>query len=140
MTRLDQAAQSLGYTDWEELRTKPHPDIERAQALAALTRAEQCLAEVYDSIGLPSAAEYVRRGNQLTPFAQAALAVIDRYLAQRDDDGWIEWRGGECPVPAETLVWIKFRDGSVTNYISKAEGWEWEHHGSVGDIIAYKVD
>ena len=30
MTRLDQAAQSLGYTDWEELRTKPHPDIERA--------------------------------------------------------------------------------------------------------------
>ncbi len=137
MTRLDKAAQSLGYADWEELKVKPHPDVERAQALAALTRAEQCLAEVYETIGMASAAEHIRKGLQQIPTGQAALAVIDRYLAQRDDDGWIEWGGGNEP-PVEGPVRTRHRNGYEQD--TNAENLWWEHHGIGGDIIAYKVD
>ncbi len=139
MTRLDKAAQSLGYADWEELKVKPHPDVERAQALAALTRAEQCLAEVYETIGMPLTAQQVCNGAEDT---KAALAVIDRYLAQRDDDGWIEWGGGKCPVPVETLVWVKFRNGVVSTSAGTAYVFRWSHGTGCDsvDIIAYKVD
>ena len=38
-----------------------------------------------------------------------------RPLPTSDLDGWISWAGGECPVPAKTLVFLKHRDGYTTN-------------------------
>lgn len=51
---------------------------------------------------------------------------------------WIEWKGGECPVPPETRVDVKNGRGWVhTRY--PAESWNWGHRGNSWDIVAYRV-
>ncbi len=59
------------------------------------------------------------------------------------DDGWIEWRGGECPVSDKTLVEVKYRYGELKE-ANLAECYEWNHgwHDrptTYADIIAYRV-
>lgn len=58
-----------------------------------------------------------------------------------DADGWIEWKGRECPVGDSELVEIKTRDGEIQ--LDQAYGWNWSHErGSpVKDrqIIAYRL-
>ena len=60
-----------------------------------------------------------------------------------DGDGWIEWSGGECPVPPTTNVDVQLRNGDVTNdnFVgdSRAEDWFWETDGGDGAIIRYRV-
>lgn len=51
---------------------------------------------------------------------------------------WLEWHGGECPVPPDTLVKIKLRSGAVMGP-SCALGHRWDHHGTHGDIVEYCV-
>lgn len=72
---------------------------------------------------------------------QFARAVVD---AHRDpaptpatDDGWIQWHGGECPVPPSTVVQYRRRDGE--GWKRRAEVLRWEHRFNSGDIIAYRV-
>ena len=50
---------------------------------------------------------------------------------------WIEWKGGECPVPADTVVNVRFRNGRES--MSDACNWCWSHGGSSEDIVAYRV-
>lgn len=54
------------------------------------------------------------------------------------DDGWIEWHGGECPVPAGTLIDLRFRDGDVLERVMSYE-WRWCHEGWDADIVAYRI-
>lgn len=58
-------------------------------------------------------------------------------------DGWIEWSGGECPVPPTTDVDVQLRNGEMTireaNGDSLAGDWNWDHDGGDGDIIRYRV-
>lgn len=53
------------------------------------------------------------------------------------DDGWIEWKGGERPIHAATLVRVKLRSGSVWQW--PAGSCRWEHAQPQSDIVAYKV-
>jgi hypothetical protein len=64
-----------------------------------------------------------------------------------DDEGWIEWKGGEQPVPDGTLVRIRtthperFVGGEPENF---AEHWRWEfidprQNPGAANIIAYRV-
>lgn len=46
---------------------------------------------------------------------------------------WIEWKGGECPVPADTLVCVRCRDGYESSRPENACNWRW------GDVVAYRV-
>lgn len=72
------------------------------------------------------------------------------------NDGWIEWGGGECPVPCGTMVDVKHRCGAVSenqqawpkrhkesdvmvNPLSNAGQAFWRHENSVMDIIAYRL-
>lgn len=55
-----------------------------------------------------------------------------------DDDGWIDWAGGECPVEPERLVDIKLRDGLIFCGMD-ADGWRWSDIGHNADIIAYRL-
>ena len=60
---------------------------------------------------------------------------------------WIDWSGGDMPVPRGTLVDIRCRDGEVFHsqpagqdagpYRSHAS--HWAHTGSFSDIVAYRV-
>lgn len=70
----------------------------------------------------------------------AAYEQYEAALAAKND-GWIEWGGGECPVPIGTPVDVKHRDGGV--YVNKPalgdSNVRWSHVGSSGDIIAYRL-
>lgn len=71
------------------------------------------------------------------------LAKVLEKVVGRDADGWIEWKGGECPVSNETIVDVRFRDGERGARVA-ADAWRWEHYGegreyADGDIIAYRV-
>lgn len=62
---------------------------------------------------------------------------------------WIEWKGGECPVAAGTLVDVQYRNGSVMHAMPANEMVAgssedaskdfWRHDGFVNDIIAYRI-
>lgn len=77
--------------------------------------------------------------------AKLILDAVKHFAAQpvqgepRHDD-WIEWKGGECPVAPDTLVVVRYRDGSKSDIGPQtALHWRWQHTGGTGDIIAYKV-
>lgn len=52
---------------------------------------------------------------------------------------WIEWKGGECPVAPYAEVCIRMRDGEESTCSDYASSLRWDHTGSVGDIIAYRL-
>lgn len=64
------------------------------------------------------------------------------------NDGWIDWDGGECPVPEGALVDVRYRDsekfpdkmGTVAAIFGGfgATKKHWTHHGWPNDIIAYR--
>lgn len=57
-----------------------------------------------------------------------------------DVDGWIEWNGGECPVPEETLVAVRFFNGKEPEEPRRAHLWAWGQNSKSGyEIAAYKV-
>jgi hypothetical protein len=89
---------------------------------------------------------------------QSAIITREQYEAAlaAKNDGWIEWGGGECPVPCGTAVDVKHRCGAVSenqqawpkhhkesdvvvNPFSNAGQAFWRHENSVVDIIAYRL-
>ena len=54
-----------------------------------------------------------------------------------DADGWIEWRGGECPVDGD--VNVKFWSGTIKETPISAHKLYWGHDGDISDIIAYRL-
>lgn len=61
---------------------------------------------------------------------------------------WIEWNGGDRPVPADARVQVRMRHLVYPDdkrgaempkvYVAgQIEGWH--HHGNAGDIIAYRL-
>lgn len=71
--------------------------------------------------------------------------TIESLLARAGKEGvWIEWSGGERPVPMGTLVDVVHRDGyKYCNQLagasgSHAEDWSWmDDHPS--DIVGYRI-
>lgn len=59
--------------------------------------------------------------------------------ADKTDEGWIEWKGGECPVPIGTFMDIRLRDGSVFQRQVVTNELRWSSIESSADIVAYKV-
>jgi len=51
---------------------------------------------------------------------------------------WIPWKGGECPVPKDTLVDVEFRGGSICPN-KQVRRWKWNHHNIAGDIVEYRL-
>lgn len=58
-------------------------------------------------------------------------------VAQPDDEGWIAWNGGECPVQGNWAVGVKLRNGKTNS--DKARRFVWHTDGVSNDIIAYRV-
>lgn len=52
-------------------------------------------------------------------------------------DGWIEWKGGECPVPDGTLVDLKYRNGEE-EYELSTKDIDWLHDQHPYDAVAYR--
>ena len=49
---------------------------------------------------------------------------------------WIKWHGGECPVPPDTKVVLKLRNGNVLG-TRRATVHRWRHVNDGGDIVEY---
>lgn len=75
--------------------------------------------------------------------AEAAIARAEAAMAepQPDADGWIPWKGGECPVDEKVLVEVKLRSGSawIDQEAQMGADWLWDHYGGPDDIIAYRL-
>jgi len=62
----------------------------------------------------------------------------------KTDDGWIEWRGGECPIDSiELNVDIKYRNGNIFTDVDPSS-YEWSHgyadiRETWADIVAYRI-
>lgn len=57
-----------------------------------------------------------------------------------DKDGWIEWRGGQCPVKSGTRVDIKYRSGDLMVSASpELERWWHGFSPQPIDIVAYMI-
>lgn len=63
-------------------------------------------------------------------------------------DGWIEWKGGECPVDHGVMIDVRYRDGVVRKCMPALEPVAdyhdvmhqyWQNDGVDGDIIAYRL-
>jgi hypothetical protein len=59
---------------------------------------------------------------------------------------WIDWFGGECPVPKGTIVDVVFRDGDTARRVPAGVALDkgfyaevWNHAGNDADIVAYRV-
>ena len=52
---------------------------------------------------------------------------------------WIEWHGGEQPVPDGTKVDFILNDGTDHSDCFNAEEVRWDHWGLAGDIVKYRV-
>ena len=65
--------------------------------------------------------------------------------AEPDDDGWIRWKGGECPVDPHTSVAVHYRkeaDGENEAYQAHLYRWSHAPEGQPSrdwDIIAYRL-
>lgn len=92
------------------------------------------------------AADHRKHGEKGTKITreqyEAALAA--------KNEGWIEWPGGECPVPRGTLVDVKYLCGDVNRHIKAGEpdssgsidtafAVRWSKLGAEYDIIAYRL-
>lgn len=66
--------------------------------------------------------------------------IGDKLEQQERGDGWIEWSGGECPVPPGKIVDLKLRKGSITtNYPAGSAQWDHRSEDNDTDIMAYRV-
>lgn len=58
--------------------------------------------------------------------------------ADKSDDGWIEWKGGACPVASGVLVDYTCCDGfTMESYPAQLLSWSHVQNGS--DIVAYRL-
>lgn len=72
---------------------------------------------------------------------EAALSASKEMITNKPgSDGWISWRGGECPVDGDVVVDVKFRaqgqadlDGDI------ADNFRWEHFSNGADVVAYRL-
>jgi len=78
------------------------------------------------------------RDDYMLQALEIALPVLEQQ--EKEGDGWIEWGGGECPVPDNTRVQVKFLDGYAP-VVAEPQYLRWQTLGLgvAGDIIAYRV-
>lgn len=56
-------------------------------------------------------------------------------------DGFIVWRGGECPVDPYDVVQVVYRSGMLSEPGFTAHNYQgWRHEGRDEDVVAYKCD
>jgi len=71
--------------------------------------AEKVVAEKHGGTPMVFAVAAIRETLRRVPAWLGEEA--DPYIVYADDEGWFDWRGGECPVPAETPVVIEWYSG-----------------------------
>lgn len=66
---------------------------------------------------------------------QIANKAIEIALAEQQP--WLNWRGGECPVPEGVMVEVTYRSGATDK--GEGIGQAWGLYNNAGDIIEYRI-
>lgn len=62
-----------------------------------------------------------------------------KYLAfNNEDNPWIKWDGGECPVDSATRIEVKWNNGSLSRGRASNFGWENRINQGYHSIVAYR--
>jgi hypothetical protein len=77
---------------------------------------------------------------KVTNWHQTILSREEYYQAypKADEDGWIEWKGGDCPVHGTVMVDTKHRCDRIDIRRRADTAW-WDHRDRVGDIVSYRL-
>lgn len=78
---------------------------------------------------------------KVTNWHQTVLSREEYYQAypKADADGWIEWKGGECPVGDGVLIDVKKVDGSTEFAVHDPQDRIWGDTDHRKCIIAYRL-
>lgn len=129
-----------------QTKTISHDDIARLRGLLDCYQIAPG-GEVADGL-LDEAAKILKAYQAAEPAAADILAGatindITERQHRPTGDGWIEWKGGNCPVPADTCIDIRFRDGNEDVAVNALQGLAhnayWHNDDSPADIIAYRL-
>lgn len=77
------------------------------------------------------------RGNGLLPTLPKADPRDENVVTSTQVNDWIEWHGGECPLPEGTPFYVRLRSGSEYE-CCRSDRLFWFHNGWGGDIVAYR--
>lgn len=117
-------------TEWRDLNARAQ--AAQAEADALFEHAGQCHGEIVVRL-----AELGWGAPRMVP--GEPVVTLD------DDDGWIEWKGGKCPVVKGTLIDQKLRDGRVYrgsrvgDFGNCTRGMFWRHDGDNSEVVAYRL-
>ncbi|MFJ5159465.1 hypothetical protein ACIP6T_09830 [Pantoea sp. NPDC088449] len=86
--------------------------------------------------------ETLRKIENEPPELEQQESPTDTYR-QIENDGWIEWKGGQCPVKDGAIVDVRLRSGQA-KFFCASEALIWANGNYVRDemdcdIIAYRV-
>lgn len=72
-------------------------------------------------------------------FAASSAETLVAALSEDEptEPGWIDWRGGDCPVFARTRVDFRLRNGMSDS--ARAGQLLWDHEDSPADVVAYRL-
>lgn len=107
---------------------------------AAYTRRSRCIDELVKELDAMQESlnakhlSFIKQRNR-ADLAERKLAALASQ--QPEDDGWVEWGGGERPVDC-ALVDVKFAGGHIVHGY-KPQHLDWRFDGDIADIIAYRV-
>lgn len=71
------------------------------------------------------------------PFGGLGEIEMDSAHPANADDAWIPWFGGECPVPREAWVEVKFANGR--RFDIQGNGAYWDHRYGDSNIARYRA-
>lgn len=70
------------------------------------------------------------------------FALAHPASAAEGSQGWVEWRGGKCPVEDDALVQVRYREDDESGLISRPAGrhsWLHSRFARASDILAYRI-
>ena len=78
---------------------------------------------------------------KLPNWHQCVLSREEYYQAypKADADGWIVWKGGECPVDGDSIVDVEFNFSAGRTVSGAAKGLSWRHEWKYSNIIKYRL-
>jgi hypothetical protein len=118
--------------EWRDLEARAQ--AAQAEADALFEHAGQCHGEIV-----------VRLAELGWGAPRGPMVPGEPVVTLDDNDGWIDWNGGDQPVPDGTIIDTKYRDGDemfhgeTGQFGTKTSVSFWIHENHENDIVAYRL-
>ena len=122
-------------TKWKLVPIEPTKEMVEAAMHASIQHVLDCIADPARSSEIGS--EENCKKTHASRY-QSMISSAPEYEPEADEDGWIKWDGGDCPIGPDQMVDVMFRDKQEFHSES-ADEWRWDHDFGGGDIVAYRI-